>query len=57
MTRVQGVHFIEAKYAAATLISSSVMAFARPAITGVLGFRGSAEVRASFLKSSSWRRK
>ena len=52
-TLIHGVHFIELKYCAAALISSSVMVLAKPAMRLVLAFRGSALLRMPFLKSSS----
>ena len=51
-TLIHGVHFIEPKYAAAALISSSVMALAILAMRFVLPLRGSALFRAPLLKSS-----
>ena len=40
-TRIHGVHFIDEKYSAAALISSSVMSFAASIIWAVFGLRGS----------------
>ena len=45
-TRIQGVHFIDARYVAAALISSSVIAFAASIICAVFVLRASALVRA-----------
>src|SRR5262245_9335646 len=50
-TRIHGVHFIDEKYDAAALISSSVMAFAKAIILFVFPFLVSALFRRSFLKS------
>ena len=51
-TLIHGVHFIEPKYSAAALVSSSVMPLAIAIITFVLAFRVSALFRAPFLKSA-----
>ena len=51
-TLIHGVHFIEPKYSAAALISSSVIAFAIAIIALVFAFRGSALLRTPFRKSS-----
>jgi hypothetical protein len=50
-TRIHGVHFIEAMYSAAALISSSVIALAAWIICTVFVFRASKLVRRSSLKS------
>src|SRR6266436_276746 len=52
-TLIQGVAGIAEKYFAATLMSSSVIDLANPAISAVLPFRGSEVFRAPFLKSVS----
>ena len=52
-TLIHGVAGIAAKYLAASLISSSVIDFAKPAIKPVLPLRGSEVLRAPFLKSMS----
>ena len=51
-TLIHGVHFIEPKYSAAALISSSVMPLAIAIMTFVFALRGSALFRAPLLKSS-----
>ena len=51
-TLIQGVHFIEEKYSAAALVSSSVMPLAMAIMTFVLPLRESALLRAPFLKSA-----
>ena len=51
ITLIQGVHFMEPKYSAAALISSSVMFLANLIMRLVLFLRGSALLRAPFLKS------
>src|ERR1700676_696827 len=50
-TLIHGVHFIEPKYSAAALISSSVMFFANWIMRLVLALRGSALLRLPSLKS------
>ena len=50
-TLIHGVHFIDPKYSAVALISSSVIAFAMAIIVFVFAFRGSALLREPFLKS------
>src|SRR5271157_3543439 len=51
MTLIQGVAGIDEKYLAATLISSSVIALANPAIWAVLAFLGSEVFLAPLRKS------
>jgi hypothetical protein len=50
-TLIHGAHFIDEKYVAAALISSSVIAFANWTMRPVFVFRVSELLRASFLKS------
>ena len=50
-TSIHGVQRIALKYSAAARISSSVIATAKPVISGVFGLRGSALARRPFLKS------
>src|SRR3984893_2961177 len=50
-TLIHGVHFMEPKYSAAALTSSSVMFFANWIMRFVLALRGSALLRLTSLKS------
>src|ERR1051325_3851715 len=56
-TLIHGVHFMEPKYSAAALISSSDIPLAMAIMVFVLALRGSALLRLSLLKSDiCWRK-